>query len=86
MVLMKESVLSKKENTTQHWFSYFEIDSKYQKSFMTDQLNIIFADFGIWLLGYRIEFSCLYIFHKYFVAMKYTWICKDVWFWAKVHL
>jgi len=28
---------------------------------MADQLNIIFDDFGIWLQGYRIEFSCLYI-------------------------
>jgi len=43
---------------------------------MTDPLNIIFNDFGIWLLGYRIEFSGLYIplralLHKYFVAVKY---------------
>jgi len=28
---------------------------------MTDPLNIIFDDFGIRLLGYRIEFSGLYI-------------------------
>jgi len=26
---MKESVLSLKEKTTQHWFSYFEIARKY---------------------------------------------------------
>jgi len=25
MVLVKESVLSLKEKTTQHWFSYFQI-------------------------------------------------------------
>ena len=31
---------------------------------MTDPLNIIFVDFGIWFLGYRIEFICLYIFHE----------------------
>ena len=44
---------------------------------MTDPLSINFDDFGIhvFLLGYMIEFSCLYIpqkalFHKYFVAMK----------------
>jgi len=28
---------------------------------MTDPLNIIFDDLGIYLLGYRIEISCLYI-------------------------
>jgi len=26
---MKESVLSSKEKTTEHWFSYFRIDCKY---------------------------------------------------------
>jgi len=26
---------------------------------MTDPLNIIFDNFGIWLLGYKNEFSCL---------------------------
>jgi len=26
---MKESVLNLKENTTQHWFSYFQIAGKY---------------------------------------------------------
>ena len=31
---------------------------------MTEPLDIIFDDFGKWLLGYRIEFSCLYIFQK----------------------
>ena len=35
-----------------------------------------FDDFGIYLLGYRIEFSCLYIpqresFQKYVVTMQY---------------
>jgi len=45
---------------------------------MTALLNIIFDDFGICLLGYRIKLSCLYIhyiiiyalLHKYVVAMK----------------
>jgi len=36
---MKESVLSLKEKTTQHWFSYFQIAHKYKQSFMTDPLN-----------------------------------------------
>ena len=31
---------------------------------MTDPLNIIFVDFGICFLGYRIKFICLYIFHE----------------------
>ena len=48
---------------------------------MTDPLNIIFDDFGIWLLGSKIEFGCLIystraLLHKYFVAMKYKWICS----------
>ena len=40
----------------------------------------MFDDFSIWLLGYRIEFSCLYLpqGHKYCVAMKYRWICQKV--------
>jgi len=44
---MKASVLSLKEKTTQHWFSYFQIVHKYSKSFMTDPLNIILDDLGI---------------------------------------
>jgi len=40
-------VLSLKENTTQHWFSYYQIGRKYLKSFMTDRLNIIFDGFGV---------------------------------------
>jgi len=42
---------------------------------MTDPLNIIFDNFYIWLLGYRIEFCVLYIpqgqFNNYVMAMKY---------------
>jgi len=41
---------------------------------MTDPLNIIFDDFGISLLGYRMEFSCLYIpqghYFNFFVMMN----------------
>ena len=44
MLLITESVLSLKEKTTQTWFSYFQIASKY--SCMTDLLNIVY-DFGI---------------------------------------
>ena len=29
--------------------------------FKTNPLNIIFDDFSIWLLGYKTEFSCLYL-------------------------
>ena len=70
---MKESVLSLKEKTLV--FLYLNC-TKYLKSCMTKLLNIIFDDFCILLLGYRIFFSCLYIpqgllFHKYFVTMKY---------------
>ena len=58
---MKESVLSFEEKTTQPWFSYFQIADKYYNYFKTNPLNVIFDDFNIWLLGYRTEFSCLYI-------------------------
>jgi len=34
MFNMKESVLSFKEKTTQHWFPYIQISSKYWKSFI----------------------------------------------------
>ena len=50
---------------------------------MTDTFDIIFDDFGIWLLGYRIEFSCQYftgaLFHKFFVAIKFRliWILSE---------
>jgi len=43
---MKESVEYEKKQK-QHWFSYFQIASKYLKSFTTDLLNIIFDDFSI---------------------------------------
>ena len=65
----------------QPWFSYFQIVCKYQKYFKTYPLNIIFDDFSIQLLGYRTEFSCLYLpqGHNFIstvcVAMKYRWIC-----------
>ena len=54
---------------------------------MTDQLNTIFDNFGIWLLSYRIKFSFLYIkqghfLHNYFVAMKYNFF----FIWAKGNL
>jgi len=44
---MKESVLSLEEKTTQLWFTYFQIADKYQTSFKTNPLNIIFDDFSI---------------------------------------
>ena len=65
---MKESVLSLKKTkqpTTQYWLSYFQIACKYLKSFMNDLLKSInkdnFEEFGVWLQGYKIKFSCLYI-------------------------
>ena len=61
MLLMKESVLSFEEKTTQPWLTYFQIAGKYQKSLKINPLNIIFDDFSIWLLRYRTEFSCSYL-------------------------
>jgi len=42
---------------------------------MTDPLNIMFDDFGIYLLNYKIEFSCLYIpqGHAFISTM---WLCS----------
>ena len=51
---MKLSVLSLNTKKQQHWCPYFQITRKYWNYFMTNQLNIIFGGFGIWLLGYRI--------------------------------
>ena len=71
MLLKKESVMCLKEKS-RHWFSYFQI-----------YLNIIFDNFGIWLLGYRIEFSCLYIpLGLHFISTLWLWF----WFRVKVHL
>ena len=39
---MKESVLSLKDKTAQHWFSYLQFVRKYSKYLKTDPLNIIF--------------------------------------------
>jgi len=39
--------MSLEEKATQPWLSFFQIAGKYKKSLMTDQLNIIFDDFGI---------------------------------------
>jgi len=53
---MSESEFERKQQQQQqqqHWCSYLY--------FMTDTLTIIFDDFGICLLSFRIEFSCLYI-------------------------
>jgi len=56
---------------------------------MTDPLNTIFAGFGIWLLGYRIEFSCLYIPQgHYFTSTLWLWSTDEYgkfWFWAKCY-
>jgi len=75
---MKESVLSFEEKTTQPCFTYFQNDRQILPSFKTNPLNIIFDDFSICLLGYRTEFSCLYLpeRHNYCMAVKYRWICK----------
>ena len=40
---------------------YILSNCPYVQSILTDTLNIILDDFCIWLLDYRIEFSCLFI-------------------------
>jgi len=43
------------------------------KCFMTNPLYIIFDDFGLRLIGYMIEFSCLYI-PQGFYCMSTSWL------------
>jgi len=57
---MKESVLNLNEKNN----NYFQIA---QNTKSLHPLDIIFDDFGIWLLGYRIEISCLYIPHGHYL-------------------
>ena len=87
---MKNFVLSLNKKTKQHCFSYFHIAPKYYKSIMTNPFNIILDNFGTWLLGYRIEFSCLYIPQEhYFISTLWLWSIDEYvrfWFWVKVHL
>ena len=49
-----------------------------------------FDDFGIWLLGYKTEFSYLYISQGlYFISTLLLWSTDEYvkfCFWAKVHL
>ena len=47
MLLIKESVLSFEEKTTQPWFIYFQIADMYSTSFKNYPLNIIFDEFSI---------------------------------------
>ena len=47
MIIMREPVLSLKEKTTNICFPTFKSHASNIKYFMTDQLNIIFDDFGI---------------------------------------
>ena len=64
---MKESVLSLKEKTALNRFSYFKIARKYQNLlWLTCYIFDNFDNFSIWLQGYRIKFSCLYIPQGYY--------------------
>jgi len=61
MLLMKESVLSFIEKTTQPWFTYFQIADKYQKSFKTKPFNLFLKISVYDNYNNRTEFSCLYL-------------------------
>jgi len=56
---MKDSVLSLKNQQHSIGFSTFK--------FMTDPLNSVVDGLDILLVGYRIEFSCLYIPQGHYV-------------------
>ena len=60
---MKVLVLNLKERATQHWFSYFQIASKYYKSFMTDPLNIILTIL-VYFYSNLGSSLIIYMFHK----------------------
>ena len=57
---------------------------------MTQPLNIIFDDFGIWLLGYMIELCCLYFPQGHtFISTMWLWSTDDyvnILFSTNVHL
>ena len=78
MLLRKECCVEfwRKNNTTLVY--PLSICRQVLNTFKTNPLNIIFDDFSICLLGYRTEFSCLYLpeRHNYCMAVKYRWICK----------
>jgi len=90
MLVIKESVLSLKEKTTQHGFSYRQSCPKVLNIFYDWPLNINFDDLGKWLLGYRIHISGLYLLQgHYFILCDYEVQQMNivfVLFWAKVHL
>ena len=74
MLLMKESMLSSKEKTNNTTLILQNYPQVLKTLFMTDLLNIIIDDFGIWLLGYRIKFSCLYIPQgHYLISTLWLW-------------
>ena len=58
---MKESVLSFEEKKHILGLSTFKFSTSTYNYFTTNTLNIIFDDFSTWLIGYRTEFSCLYL-------------------------
>jgi len=47
----------------------------YRNNFMTHPLNIIFDAYWIWLLCYKIEFSCLY-------TLQRQNFIRTVWLWS----
>mgnify|MGYP007091384655 CR=1 FL=1 len=60
------------------------------KTFMTNPLNIIFDEFSIWLLGYRTEFSCLYLPQGHsLISTVWLWSTDEyvfLWLRAKGHI
>ena len=68
MLLKKESVLNLKQKHHNIGFLAFKLSTSYHP------LNIIFVDFGIWWLGCRIEYSCLYIPQgHFFISTLWLW-------------
>ena len=60
-------------------FPTFKLPGSTKKSFKTVQLNIVFEDFSIWLLGFWIKLSCLYTpqGHYFISSFRYRWMCEN---------
>ena len=68
-----------KEKLHKIGFPTFKLPANTKEYFMTDPLNIIFDDFDMWLLGYRIKFSCLYLPQGHTLISTCT---STMWLWS----
>ena len=78
MLLMKESALTFEEKQHNLGLNTFKLPASTNHSININPLNNMFDDFSIWLLGYRTEFSCLYIPQGHnFISTVWLWSTND---------